>query len=204
MSNEVKGKLGIVCAICVVLIVVGAVAGWQLYEIFTETSTVVGSPGEILEGGFELSDDESVFFSYTVDALTFDIDDNGNYTQTITFEPMDNFVGKNVAGLQALQIPESTGTGFGHFMADIIADVKKSIQNKSEAQRKANETLAGLREQLAAAMTIEEVDALMSASQDLPQVLKKPFFEEMKKSLADKGFTYDGKSKKFIENETAA
>lgn len=88
MSNEVKGKLGIVCAICVVLIVVGAVAGWQLYEIFTETSTVAGSPGEVIEGGFELSDDESVFFSYTIDALTFDIDDSGNYTQTIVFEPM--------------------------------------------------------------------------------------------------------------------
>ena len=88
MSNETKGKLGIVCAICVVLIVVGAIAGWQLYKIFTETSTVAGSPGEIIEGGFELSDDESVFFSYTIDALTFDIDDKGNYTQTITFEPM--------------------------------------------------------------------------------------------------------------------
>ena len=88
MSNETKGKLAIVCAICVVLIVVGAVAGWQLYEIFTETSTVAGSPGEVIEGGFELSDDESVFFSYTIDALTFDIDDSGNYTQTIVFEPM--------------------------------------------------------------------------------------------------------------------
>lgn len=88
MSNETKGKLGIVCAICLVLIVVGAVAGWQLYEIFTETSTVAGSPGEVIEGGFELSDDESVFFSYTIDALTFDIDDSGNYTQTIVFEPM--------------------------------------------------------------------------------------------------------------------
>lgn len=88
MSNEVKGKLGIVCAICLVLIVVGAVAGWQLYKIFTETSTVAGSPGEVIEGGFELSDDESVFFSYTIDALTFDIDDSGNYTQTIVFEPM--------------------------------------------------------------------------------------------------------------------
>lgn len=88
MSNETKGKLGIVCAICVVLIVVGAVAGWQLYKIFTETSTVAGSPGEVIEGGFELSDDESVFFSYTIDALTFDIDDSGNYTQTIVFEPM--------------------------------------------------------------------------------------------------------------------
>lgn len=88
MSNETKGKLGIVCAICVVLIVVGAVAGWQLYEIFTETSTVVGAPGKVIEGGFELSDDESVFFSYKIDALTFDIDDKGNYTQTIVFEPM--------------------------------------------------------------------------------------------------------------------
>lgn len=88
MNNQTKGKLGIVCAICVVLIVVGAVAGWQLYEIFTETSTVAGSPGEVIEGGFELSDDESVFFSYTIDALTFDIDDSGNYTQTIVFEPM--------------------------------------------------------------------------------------------------------------------
>ena len=88
MSNETKGKLGIVCAICVVLIVVGAVAGWQLYEIFSETSTVVGAPGKVIEGGFELSDDESVFFSYKIDALTFDIDDKGNYTQTIVFEPM--------------------------------------------------------------------------------------------------------------------
>lgn len=88
MSNETKGKLGIVCAICLVLIVVGAVAGWQLYKIFTETSTVAGSPGEVIEGGFELSDDESVFFSYKIDALTFDIDDSGNYTQTIVFEPM--------------------------------------------------------------------------------------------------------------------
>ena len=88
MSNETKGKLGIVCALCLVLIVVGAVAGWQLYKIFTETSTVAGSPGEVIEGGFELSDDESVFFSYTIDALTFDIDDSGNYTQTIVFEPM--------------------------------------------------------------------------------------------------------------------
>ena len=88
MSNETKGKLGIVCAICLVLIVVGAVAGWQLYKIFTETSTVAGSPGEVIEGGFELSDDESVFFSYTIDALTFDIDDSGYYTQTIVFEPM--------------------------------------------------------------------------------------------------------------------
>lgn len=121
-----------------------------------------------------------------------------NNKRTITFEPADNFVGKNVAGLSALQIPDNTDKAFSTFMSDIIKNVKKSIQSKSEAQRKANETLAELRDKLAAAMTEEETDALLVASQDLPQLLKKPFFEEMKKTLSEKGFTYDGKAKKFI------
>ena len=128
-----------------------------------------------------------------------------NNLRTITFEPSDNFVGKNVAGLSALQIPDNTDKAFATFMADIIKDVKKSIQSKSEAQRKANETLADLRDRLASAMTEEETDALLVASQELPQLLKKPFFEEMKKTLAAKGFTYDGTAKKFTikaEDET--
>jgi hypothetical protein len=125
-----------------------------------------------------------------------------NGKRTISFEPMDNFVGKNVAGLGALTIPENTDANFGEFMASIIKDVKKSIQNKSEAQRKANEMIAELRDMLDAAMTDEEVDALLTASQDLPQALKKPFFDEMKNKLGEKGFTYDAKTKKFTANGT--
>lgn len=125
-----------------------------------------------------------------------------NGKRTISFEPMDNFVGKNVAGLGALTIPENTDANFGEFMASIIKDVKKSIQNKSEAQRKANEMIAELRDMLDAAMTDEEVDALLTASQDLPKALKKPFFDEMKNKLGEKGFTYDAKKKKFTANGT--
>lgn len=124
-----------------------------------------------------------------------------NGKRTISFEPMDNFVGKNVAGLGALTIPENTDANFSEFMANIIKDVKKSIQNKSEAQRKANEMIANLRDRLDAAMTEEEVDALLTASQELPQALKKPFFDEMKNKLGEKGFTYDAKTKKFTANE---
>lgn len=126
-----------------------------------------------------------------------------NGKRTISFEPMDNFVGKNVAGLDALTIPDSTDAKFSTFMSDIIKDVKKSIQNKSEAQRKANEMIANLRDRLDAAMTEEEVDALLTASKDLPKALKKPFFDEMKDKLVEKGFTYDIKTKKFIANEAA-
>lgn len=125
-----------------------------------------------------------------------------NGKRTISFEPMDNFVGKNVAGLGALTIPENTDANFSEFMANIIKDVKKSIQNKSEAQRKANEMIANLRDRLDAAMTEEEVDALLTASQELPQALKKPFFDEMKNKLGEKGFTYDAKTKIFTANET--
>ena len=126
-----------------------------------------------------------------------------NGKRMITFEPTDNFVGKNVARLGATEIPECTEPDFQSFMADIIKEVKASIQSKSEAQRKANETLNGLRDRLASAMTEEEIDALLTASQELPQVLKKPFFMEMKDKLADKGFKYDNKTKKFIKDETA-
>lgn len=126
-----------------------------------------------------------------------------NGKRMITFEPTDNFVGKNVAQLGATEIPECTGPDFQSFMADIIKKVKASIQSKSEAQRKANETLDDLRDRLASAMTEEEIDALQTASQELPQVLKKPFFLEMKDKLAGRGFKYDNKTKKFIKDETA-
>lgn len=89
MSDKVKGNLGIVCAVCVVLIVLGAVAGWQLYEIYSASSEIYGAPNEVVEGFLELSDDESVFFSYKIDALSFDYDNSGNYTQTIVFEKLD-------------------------------------------------------------------------------------------------------------------
>lgn len=131
-----------------------------------------------------------------------------NGKRTIRFEPMDNFVGKNVAGLGSLVIPDNTDPDFSTFMAGIIKNVKLSIQNRSEAQRKANDTLKNLREQLTNVATEEEAAALLDVSQSLPQIFKKPFFEEIKKVLSDKGFVYNGKTKRFNlkekKNDTAA
>ncbi len=131
-----------------------------------------------------------------------------NGKRTIHFEPMDNFVGKNVAGLGSLIIPDNTDPNFSTFMAGIIKNVKLSIQNRSEAQRKANDILKNLREQLTNVATEEEAAALLDVSQSLPQIFKKPFFEEIKKVLSDKGFVYNGKTKRFNlkekKNDTAA
>lgn len=89
MSNKKRGQLGIICAVCLVLVVLGAIAGWQIAEIYTATSNVYGAPDTVIEGGLGLSDDENMFFKYTVDALSFEVDTYGRYYQTIVFEKAD-------------------------------------------------------------------------------------------------------------------
>lgn len=123
-----------------------------------------------------------------------------NNQRVITFEPTDTYIGKNVAQLQPMVIPDSTSKEFPDCMAAIISAVKKSIVDKSEAQRKAQEMLAELRESLAAAMTVEDIDALLQASGELPLPLKMPFFNEMKNALKSKGFVYDNTVKKFVSD----
>lgn len=124
-----------------------------------------------------------------------------NGKRCISFAPLDNFVGKNVAGLDVVTIPDFGTSDFDRCMADIIAKIKQSIQSKGEAQAKAHEQLAEIREQLAAAMTDEDIVALMAATKELPKVMQNPFFAEMQKNLATKGYVFDAKQKKFVKNE---
>lgn len=122
-----------------------------------------------------------------------------NGQRKIQFNPDETHVGKNVAGLPVTVIPEATDPEFGTFMAKVLETVKDGIQNKSESNRKAQEQLATLREQLAEAETEEAVEELMQAAKDLPDILKAPFFGEMKEALSAKGFAFDAKKKTFVK-----
>lgn len=122
-----------------------------------------------------------------------------NGKRCISFTPLDNFVGKNVAGLETVVIPDYGTTEFDTCMSDIILKVKTSILGKGEAQAKANEQLAAIREQLSAAMTDEDILALMEATKLLPKIMQVPFFSEMQKNLAAKGYTFDKDKKLFIK-----
>ena len=64
-----------------------------------------------------------------------------NERRVIRFEPRDNFLGKNVAKMDTKESPDCTSEEFANFMDGIITDVKKAIQNNSEAQKEANELL---------------------------------------------------------------
>lgn len=126
-----------------------------------------------------------------------------NKQRVITFEPVDNFVGKNVAQLGTIAIPNAPSKEFDTCMADIIKQVKSAIQSKSEAQRKAKEQLEELRGKVAEVETLEDIDVILAASKELPDVLKVPFFNELKETLSAKGFSYDAKAKKFVKDASA-
>lgn len=122
-----------------------------------------------------------------------------NGKRCISFAPLDNFVGKNVASLETVIIPDYGTTEFDTCMSDIILKVKTAILGKGEAQAKANEQLAAIREQLSAAMTDEDIIALMEATKLLPKIMQVPFFSEMQKNLAAKGYTFDKDKKLFVK-----
>ena len=48
-------------------------------------------------------------------------------------------------------------------------------------------------------MTDEDISALIEGMKILPEVMQLPFFGEMKKSLASKGYSYDKVNKKFVK-----
>lgn len=126
-----------------------------------------------------------------------------NKQRVITFEPLDNYVGKNVAQLDTMAIPNAPSKEFDTCMADIIKTVKSAIQSKSEAQRQAKEQLEALRGKTVEVETLENIDEILKASKELPDVMKVPFFNELKDALSAKGFSYDAKTKKFVKNEAA-
>lgn len=122
-----------------------------------------------------------------------------NERRVIRFEPRDNFLGKNVAKMDTKEIPDCTSDDFKSFMENIISDVKKAIQNNSEAQKEANELLETLRADLDGALNPEDFDACLEARMQLPAMLRKPFAAEVNKKAKEKGFTFDKKENKYVK-----
>lgn len=122
-----------------------------------------------------------------------------NEKRVIRFEPRDCFVGKNVAKLATLEIPDCTDAAFENFMADVIVDVRRAIQSNSEAQKEANELLSQMRESLESALNPEDFDACLEARTQLPPALRKPFASEVNKKAKAKGYTFSKEENKYVK-----
>lgn len=126
-----------------------------------------------------------------------------NGKRVIKFEPMDTRLGKNVALLSDLDIPNYGTAEFDTFMADIIKAVKSSICSKSEAQKKAQEAIEHAKKMLDETSTVEQANELAEVARGLAKIHQRAFMELMISTLSKKGIVLDKKTKKFIADGEA-
>lgn len=122
-----------------------------------------------------------------------------NNQRTIIFNPTDTTIGKDVAGLGTVHVPDCNSPQFVTFMGEIIADVKKKIQNKTEAQKQAQEKLNKAREQVFAAETVDDAEELIKVRDGLAKAHQAAFSKFMAEELAKKGIVFDKEQKKFVK-----
>lgn len=108
-----------------------------------------------------------------------------NGQRTVVFDPTDTTVGKNVAQIPPMPIPDVSSVNFQDCMATIIDKVKKSLVNKSEAQKVAQAALEEARKKVSEVKTLKDANGLIAVANGLAKVHQRAFKEflmaEMKK-----------------------
>jgi hypothetical protein len=108
-----------------------------------------------------------------------------NGQRTVVFDPTDTTVGKNVAQIPPMPIPDVISVNFQDCMATIIAKVKTALVSKSEAQKEAQASLEDARKKVSEAKTLKDANELIGVANGLAQIhqaaFKKYVVSEMKK-----------------------
>lgn len=113
-----------------------------------------------------------------------------NNRRAVSWEPTDNYIGKNVAALPLTMIPDCTDKAYRTFMDDVISTVKKAITRRMNNLDEYERLVSELRSRLEGCSSVDEAVSIMNAAKDLPKASKKPFFEEMKRDLESKDIVW--------------
>ena len=122
-----------------------------------------------------------------------------NGQRTVVFDPTDTTVGKNVAQIPPMRIPDTASVDFQNCMASIIDRVKKSLVNKSEAQKEAQAKLEEAKEKVASAKTLKDANELISIANGLASIHQTAFKKFVVAEMSKLGFVI--KDGKFVKNE---
>jgi len=122
-----------------------------------------------------------------------------NNKRTITFEPSDKTIGKNVARIPTMEIPDEKSEEFKTFGASLIAKVKESIRTQSEEQIKAQKVLVEFQDKLSLCETSESFMAIMDDCKTLPEHQKAAMKKLISQRVELLGLKYDKESNSFIE-----
>lgn len=122
-----------------------------------------------------------------------------NNKRTLTFEPTDKTVGKNVAKLPTMEVPDETDPAFPNFMAEIIEKVKESIQRQTEEQKAALNKIRELSEAIALMEEEEQANAISEDILTLTKMQQAGIKAQFMARIKEVGIKYDKEQKKFIK-----
>lgn len=120
-----------------------------------------------------------------------------NNRRTIQFDPTDRTIGKNVARLPVLEVPNETDPSFKTFMAGIIDAVKDSIQSATEAQKEAMEAIDRVRNLIDELKTIEDAETVSLEIVKMPKSHQEGFKSNFKNKIALENIKYNPVKKHF-------
>lgn len=125
-----------------------------------------------------------------------------NNVRNIQWTPTDLTVGKNTANLPTIQVPDKTDPAFKNFMGEVIASVKKSISELSEAQQEAIKQMEVYRQRLDAVETPEAMTDLLTEVNTLAPHYKTPMVKLIVEKAKALGYVAN-KEKKIYELPSA-
>jgi hypothetical protein len=126
------------------------------------------------------------------------VDNGGN--RYLNFDPREGGFGKNPAQLPRLQFPHPDKNP--HFLADVIAQIKASINKMTEAQGEAVKEMDAWKAAVDGAESVEDINTLVKVAVDRKHgAPMKAMLYERATAL---GFTFDGKAKHYTAPEAKA
>jgi len=126
-----------------------------------------------------------------------------NGKRIITFEPTDKTIGKNVARIPKMEIPDEADPKFKTFMSDIIQQVKDSIRKQSAEQLEAQRQIDVFQTELNACTDSDSLMAISGKCATLPKAQQAAMRKRISAKVADLGLVYDKSQNKFVTKEVA-
>lgn len=121
-------------------------------------------------------------------------------SRVLNFDPREGGFGKNPAQLPRLAFPHPDKNP--HFLADVIAQIKGSINKQTEAQAEAQKENQNWQESVDALTTVEEVNALVVVATD--RKLGAPQKGLLSAKATALGFTFDKTTKTYVAEAVTA
>lgn len=120
-----------------------------------------------------------------------------NNKRVITFEPTDRTIGKNVAKIPTMEIPDESDPKYRTFMADIISKVKESIRKQSEEQLTAQKEMQDFELKLSECTTSENLVEMLTLAVSLRDFQKAAARKLIPIRATELGLKYNPKTSVF-------